>query len=409
MPDVIIVGAGLAGLAAAYCLKSHGLDILLIEATDRVGGREKTDPHEGFLLDHGFHVFLAAYPEARRLLNYEQLDLKPFYNGAFIWTDNALHKVVDPWRHPEDTLPSIMNKIGVMADKLKIKALREALLEQGDPLVYPETTTMEYLINYGFTSVFIEQFFRPFLGGIFQESELTTSSHFFEFVFRMFAAGDTALPAQGIQAIPNQLASGLTSSELLLNTRVTHLAEGKVTLYSGECLKANAIILATDGLDAALLIKKPAPQFYSAYCVYFSAPEPPVQEPILILNGSGKGVINNLSVLNLIAPSYAPDGQNLISVSLLTPNFTIEDLRMELQEWFGSQVRYWHYLKTYSIPRALPAFPAGYHRHDFSLTSAMLVPCGDYLETPSINGALASGRKAAEVVLNALTREHYHK
>jgi phytoene dehydrogenase-like protein len=412
MQDVLIIGAGLAGLAAARHLKATGHTVKVIEAENCVGGREKTDYYQGFLLDHGFHVFLTAYPEAQDILQYADLKLHTFYNGALIWSDGKLQKVADPWRHPLDALPSIMNSIGELSDKLKIKTLKEKLSHLSEAEIFntPESSTADYLKAYGFTPKFIQQFFKPFLGGIFLESELETSSRFFEFVFKMFSQGDVALPAKGIQAIPLQLASALSEDELLLNNQVTQVQAGSVKLSSGTTLEARAIIIATDAYDAKILVDQPKQPFNGTTCLYFSASEPPVTEPILVLNGTGHGIVNNLCVPTLVCPAYSNTDRHLISVSLLGTDFEQQEalpslVQAELKEWFGQQVEQWEHLKTYRIPRALPT----YHHtppktgQNYQIHEGVF-RCGDYLETPSINGALASGRLAAEKVSQYLTR-----
>lgn len=406
MLDAIIVGSGLAGLAAARHLKTNGLRVKVIEAEDRVGGREKTDVYQGFLLDHGFHVFLTAYPEAQDMLQYNDLKLHSFYNGALIWCDGKLQKVADPWRHPLDALPSIMNHIGELSDKLKIKALKEKLSHRTEADIFsaPESSTMDYLKAYGFSAKFIQQFFKPFLGGIFLEPDLETSSRFFEFVFKMFSQGNAALPANGIQAIPQQLASALSEAELQLNSRVTQVQPGVVKLADGTTLDARAIIIATDAYDASNLAADTERNFNGTICLYFSAPEPPVSDPILVLNGTGRGLVNNICVPTLVCPNYSSTDLHLISVSILGTEAAQDDtlptlVQAELKEWFGPQVEQWEHLNTYRIPRALPSY-----KHTSSKTDQDYNPkggifrCGDYLETPSINGALVSGRVAAERV-----------
>lgn len=409
--DVLVIGAGLAGLTAARKLHAQGLSCLVLEATDRVGGRIKTDNVDGFLLDHGFQVFLSAYPEARRVLDYEALGLKPFFNGALVWTGDGLQKLADPWRHPVEGVQSIYNKVGVLRDKLKVGELRQKLASQheNDYLRNPETTTLEALKAFGFSKGMIDTFFRPFLGGIFLESELSTSSRFFEFVFRMFALGEAMLPAEGMEAIPRQLAASLPSGAIRLNSRVVELKPGRVQLEGGEQLSAHAILLATDAVDASRLRPDISPKpFNAVHCLYFSAPVAPTREAILALNGVPGKLVNNLCVPSLVSATYAPKGQHLISVSLLrngmSPDSLEQAVLLELQEWFGEQVNTWRHLKTYTIQRALPCL---------SLPEASLPPshpalpqglfsCGDYLDTPSINGAIATGRRAAEAILTAL-------
>ena len=413
--DVVIVGAGLAGLSAAKVLTETGLSCLVLEASDQVGGRIKTDEYEGFLLDHGFQVFLKAYPEARQLLNYEQLDLKEFFNGSMVWLGSAdgFQKVADPWRHPVEGLQSVYNKVGTLKDKLKVADLRQQLLDQRQDAYFdsPEMTVENYLLDFGFSRQMIDTFFRPFLSGIFLEPDLKTSSRFFEFVFRMFSLWGGSLPANGMRAIPEQLAAGLPSGTIRLNSPVAEISTGLVRLASGESIRAANVLLAMDAADVGkLLPTAPKRAFNAVTCLYFAAPHPPVEEPILMLNGLPGKLVNNVCVPSQVAPTYAPKGQALVSVSVLGEHddgdgstaALARAVQAELQEWFGAQVEVWRPLRHYVIRRALPSLvlPGNSLQSGSARLGDRLYQCGDHLETPSINGAMASGRKAAEAVLH---------
>ena len=256
----------------------------------------------------------------------------------------------------------------------------------------------------------IKTFFRPFFAGIFLEPELVSSSRFFQFIFRMFSLDSATLPANGMGAIPQHLADKLPPDRLRLNAPVASLDTDEkdfktVVLQSGETLKARTLLIATDGYQAAQLLphlEKPA--FNPVHCLYFAAKQAPVTEPILTLNGSGKGIVNNLCVPNRIAPSYAPAGQNLISVTVLghqdDPDSLFQIVQEELVGWFGETVAEWCPLKRYFIPRALPRIAVP--EVSLHLQASQLAPgiytCGDYLATPSLNGAMESGQRAANAI-----------
>lgn len=401
-PDVLIVGGGLAGLCAARTLQVAGRTFTILEAADAVGGRIRTDVVDGFRLDRGFQVLLDAYPEAATVLDYATLDLKAFLPGALVRFDGRFHDVSDPWRRPMAAVGSLGNPIGTLTDKLKVASIRQRSLQGTveDRFGSPETTTMLALRQAGLSDVIINRFFRPFLGGIFLEPELLTSSRMFEFVFRMFSTGNAVLPALGMEEIPKQIAAGLPAESIRLNTRVVEVAPGHVRLESGDTLRARSIIVATEGPAAARLLGETPVSGQSVTCMYFSAPHAPLSQPMLVLNGDGQGPINNLCVPSAVSPAYAPNGQSLISITSLADTSETAVLD-QAESWFGSQVTAWQHLRTYHIAYALPreAAPAlAVPERDVRRGPGLYV-CGDHMDNASINGAMVSGRRAAQAVL----------
>jgi phytoene dehydrogenase-like protein len=409
--DTVIVGAGIAGLSAACYLHQQGSSCLVVEATDRVGGRVKTDQVDGFLLDHGFQIFLTAYPQAQKLLDYRALELNEFFNGALVWTGNSLEKVADPWRHPAEGVQSIYNKVGTLKDKLKVAELRNKLIEMSvkEVMEGPETTTEAYLQEFSFSAQMIETFFRPFFSGIFLASDLNTSSRFFQFVFRMFSVGSAALPARGMGAIPQQLSDALPQGMIRLNTPVAEVGSGTVWLKNGELITAKTILVATDAFNASrLLPAMPTPAFNPVHCFYFSAPQAPVSEPIIMLNGSGRGLVTNVCMPSQVTPHYAPPGKSLVSVTVLgqhaDPESLFGVLKTELAGWFGDSVAEWQPLKHYVLPQALPRvmIPSQSPPSTNLRFAPGLYLCGDYMDTPSMNGAMESGQRAARAIIEDL-------
>ncbi len=405
--DAIVVGAGIAGLTCAVELCSRDLKVLVLESDAAPGGRIATDRHDGFLLDRGFQVFLTAYPEASRTLDYAKLELHCFEPGALIWHDGAFHRFSDPWRRPRHLLATAFSPVATLFDKLRMARLRRDTTARDLESLYerPETTTIEMLRRRGFSPTVVERFFRPFLGGVFLDPELKTSSRLCEFVFRMFSSGDAALPAAGMRAIPQQLADRLPDGVLRLNTPVKAVNQGLVELASGEQLTAKQIVVATEAPTAAkLTVEQSTGESNRVACVYFAADKPPIEEPILVLNGEGRGPVNNVCVPSQVAPTYAPPGQALISVTALqwTDTETLAGAVLDqLREWFGPTVETWRHLRTYPIEYALPRqFPPALAlvRKSPRIFSHVY-RCGDYCDTASINGAMASGRRAAETLL----------
>jgi phytoene dehydrogenase-like protein len=411
---VYVVGAGLAGLRCARRLHEQGVEATVLEADDGVGGRVRTDRVEDFLLDRGFQVLLTAYPEATDALDYAKLELHPFHPGAMVHTGDRFVTVADPFRRRWDGLRTVLATVGGLGDKLKVASLRRQVVAGSleELFARPETTTREALAAHGLSDTIVDRFFRPLFGGVLLDRELGSSSRMFEFVYRMLALGDVALPARGMGAIPEQLAAGLPPEQVRLGRRVTAVGDGKVTLADGEQLPARAVVVATDGPTASELLggEPAAPGSVAARCLYFVADRAPVDEPVIVLDGDGDGPVNNLCVPSSVAPGYAPPGAALVSAAVLDrpglpkgPDLEAAVLG-QLADWFGSGVVAWRHLKTYHIPHAQPAQPPGTldpPERPVRLRPGLYV-CGDHRDNASINGALASGRRAADAVLEDL-------
>ncbi|MGW8282939.1 MAG: NAD(P)/FAD-dependent oxidoreductase, partial [Gemmatimonadota bacterium] len=253
--DVLIAGAGLAGLVCARKLIRAGLEPLVLEASDAPGGRVRTDEVDGFRLDRGFQVLLTAYPVTRQILDYDRLDLRPFEPGALLRMDGGFHRIADPFRRPGAVPATLRAPVGTFGDKLRVARLALSLRRDSveEILTRDESTTRERLEALGFSPRVVEAFFRPFLGGVFLDAELATSSRMFEFVFKMFGAGPVAVPAAGMGAISGQLADGLGSDTLRTGAPVASVTRDSVTLESGERLTGKAVVVATEGRTAVRL------------------------------------------------------------------------------------------------------------------------------------------------------------
>ncbi len=406
--EILIIGAGLAGLCCARTLHRAGISFQILEASDGVGGRVRTDRVESFLLDRGFQVLQTAYPEARRVLDYHSLNLKPFYPGALVYYDGRLHRVGDPRRQPKHALATVFSLVGTFTDKLRVARLRWQVSQGSleDLFRRPETSTLGALQAQGFSNSMIERFFRPFFSGVFFDRELASSSRMFEFVFRMLAEGDTALPAGGIGAIPNQLAESLPEGSIRTEAPVARVEEGKVVLASGEEVQGSKVVLATDGSETSRLLgrEKPFPTV-SCACLYFAAAKPPLAEPILVLDGENTGPVTNLAVVSNVAPSYAPPGFSLLQATVVgNPEMPDPDLesksREQLARWFGPEVGEWRLLRLYRLTSALPDQrpPTPDPLSQPVQMSPWLFVCGEYQSLSSIHWAMVSGRRAAEAI-----------
>ena len=425
MLDVAVVGAGLAGLSCAVRLENAGLKVKLLEADDAPGGRIRTDQIEGFRLDRGFQILLTGYPELANQVDLKALRLRPLANGALVRHNGGFHHFADPFRNSVGAALSIaLDPVIGLGDKLRVGRLRR-LVKQGEPadlFKRPETTTREFLEKYGFSSKMVDRFFVPFFSGIFLERDLVTSSRYFQFLFRMFAYGDAAVPENGMEMLPRQLAVRLGSGVLQTKTRVTRMRRerGGFALESAKtgALIARHVVFATDEAEVRLLlgneggrarIGKEGVQWNRTTTFYYAADRTPVDGPLLVLNGDGPaaGPVNNAVVLSQASERYAPPGAHLIAASVVgrAPQSgpQIEqlerDARVQLQRWFGVDVARWRVIGGYPIVHALPLCRHAEWQRSGARIQDGIYLCGDYRETPSIQGALASGRRAAEAVL----------
>ena len=409
MLDAIVVGGGLAGLCCARHLQTRGWKVLLLEVSDGVGGRVRTDVVQGFRLDRGFQVLLDRYPEVEQQIQLSNLRLRPFLPGALVRCEGAFHEVSDPWRRPWSLLSTLHAPIGTWRDKLlmsrlKARSLRGTIEERFHD---PEQSTLQVLRDIGFSATMIDRFFRPFLGGIFLDGSLDTSSRMLDFVFRMFSRGAACLPEAGMEAIPRQLATALQPGTIRLETRVEKIHEGSVVVSSGERMSARCIFVAVEGPSAGALLGAPKPMSgRGVMCFYYAAKRSPLGRPLLVLNGEGHGPINNLCVPSDVCPSYSPAGRSLISASVLQEQgmdaATIEpQVRLQLREWFGAVAEDWEPLRSYTVPYALPAQPVSWlepHEREVRVQKGVYV-CGDHRDQGSIQGAMVSGRRAAEAAI----------
>ena len=452
--DVVIVGAGMSGLSCAKSLDNsdESIRISILEATDGVGGRVRSDvTSDGFVLDRGFQIFLQGYEELKEILDYDKLALCDFYAGAAVLFQGQYHKVADPLRHPVDGLLSLVNPIGSVVDKVLVGILRLAsfLTSTDVILTKEESTIMEKLVSYGFSNRMIDSFFRPFLGGIFFDTDLRTSSRLLEFIFKVLASGSNSLPRHGMSSVPKQLVNAMSNQvEIYLNAKVENVKVAHsvtsrspqqeenqsvgddnedrlssfpvvITLENGNTIRAKKCIIATEGgyqcekilgKDAVQSSPSHPGQAVGTICLYFSLSEQflPSTDPILYLNGEGSGIINNMCFPSTVTESYAPTGQHLASVSLVGnyTEFSDDELVRKVQEelslqWFpASIVSEWKFIRLYRIPYAQPSQTVPtLMKRPVTLMKDRLYVCGDHRDSATLEGACLSGVRAAKEVI----------
>ena len=398
---ITIIGAGIAGLTCAKYLKDKGVEALVLEASDGVGGRVRTDEFDGFKLDRGFQVFLTSYPEAEKLLNYKDLNFKKLPSGARIRSGNDFFVMPNPLKNIFSAPQALFSPVGGIFDKLKILQLNAEMRNAEEPNTKSDETTIEFLKKFGYSKMMIKRFFIPFFSGVFLETNLETNASFFKFLFSIFYKGEVVVPKNGMQAIPEQIAKHLSDNQIQLNTTVQKIDGTTIYLENGETVEAEKIVLATDAKTAAKLLgKESKTEFNGTTCLYFESDSPLKinSEPYLIINSNRDEIISHILPISDVSPSYAPANKTLISVSIVgNKEITTEDVQTELAKWFGTE-KVWRHLKTYQIPDALPQFFKDSVTETTLKISENLYRCGDYTAYPSLNAAMKTGREVAEML-----------
>lgn len=400
---VVIVGAGISGLVAASVLEKQGISPIILESSDSVGGRVKTDVVDGYQLDHGFQVLLEAYPFAKKYLNYDLLHLQKLLPGAKIFLNGKASTIGDPTRALSLALPTLFAGVGSIADKRKILALNNELKSKTLAQIFlsKEITTQQYLEDFGFSSKIIERFFRPFFTGIFLENNLETSSRMFQFVYKMFGEGLATIPMEGIGAISKQLQENLKSTSFNFNTKVSRIEDGLLILENGLEIKSDYTIIAAPTAtftgDAAQAVR-----WKSCDTLYFEV-ERMFQKPIIGLVADFDALINNIFCHSSVETT-SKGAKQLLSVTVVKSH-NLNDLNLikkvieELKTYCDISVG--KHIKTYQIKKALPVL----HNttNELSLKDISLYPttfmAGDYLLNSSLNAAMYSGEFAANAVL----------
>ncbi|MGY0065638.1 NAD(P)/FAD-dependent oxidoreductase [Streptomyces sp. QTS137] len=401
-PDTVVVGAGLAGLACALDLCRAGRRVALLEASDGVGGRMRTDRREGFLLDRGFQVFNTSYPQVKRRLDLRSLRLRPFTPGIIAHTSTGPVRLADPTRRPKGAGALLPGRALPARDLAALAALtaRDALLPARSLKHRPDRSTAAALTRAGLSAATVAEIMRPFLSGVFLEDRMETSARFFHLVWRSMARGTLCLPADGIGAVPAQLAAGLPEGVLRLQTPVAGVTASGVLLADGRELPATSVVVATEAAAAARLLPGLAVPDGRTVTTYYHAPaRTPLAEPTLVVDATG-GVLNTC-VLSEVAPAYASSGTVLVSSSVLGEDRPGADeaVLRRLAELYGTDTSGWRQVAVYTVEGALPVMEPPWPLSRPTRFAPGRYVCGDHRATGSVQGALASGTRAAREVL----------
>jgi glycine/D-amino acid oxidase-like deaminating enzyme len=402
--QVVIVGAGLAGLTCAVELTRRGVEVVVLEAGDGVGGRVRTDRVDGMLLDRGFQLLNPAYPALRGLVDLEALDLCAFGAGVVVAAGGTRSVLADPRRSIGDVGAAFDSSTGSLFEKARfVRYLAGVSFGSGQRVKRRRDEAYGRVLDAsGVTGRLRTAVLEPFLAGVLAEDRGESSRVFVDLQLRMFARGTPGLPAAGMQALPEQLAAALPPGVVHLETEATAVSAHAVSTSDGSW-PGDAVVVATDGVAAGALTGLPVPPVRGLTTFYHRAPHSPASRPLLHVDGDRSGPVVNTAVVSDVAPRYCPDGA-LVSSTILGAHGDGAEAAVasQLARIYGVSTGEWELMATYAIPHALPAMlPPLDLRQPVRLADGVFV-AGDHRDTASIQGAIVSGRRAAKAVLGSL-------
>lgn len=384
MKPILIVGGGIAGLQAANILHQNNTDFILFEKQASLGGRVSSTKKDGFILDRGFQVLQTSYSEVQRSLDLAKLQLHFFESGAMI-KDQVFF---NPLRRPFDLFSTdfITLKDAYSLAKIWFKLQGDVPALDGN-----KQTTQELIESYSFSDRFKNEFLIPFFQGVFLQETLTQPASLFFYYLQQFLYGNAAVPAGGMQAIPDQMASFLPTDKVNLNQEIVAITDKSITLKSGEIIEGEAVILAVDLLVAAKMLGLQMPETLGSKTFYFSAKKTEKEPALLRLVGEQH--LLHFTCLTDVNPNLAPKGKALYSATSLQGSS-----EKEVKEVLGKQLPgiKLTLIQSIDIPHSLQKVDT---YEAVKKAAKGIVLAGDYLEFPSLQGALLSGRKAAEEIL----------
>ncbi len=415
--EVVVVGAGLAGLACARTLVRAQVSVQILEASDGVGGRVRTDIIDGFRIDRGFQVLFTEYPAFRNLVDLSELDLRRYSPGALVARGNRRSAVSDPFRDPESALASALSPIVTIGDKIRAWRLCADLGSRPDGAIWdgPDQTAERFLRLRGFSEDFVENFARPFFGGIFLDRSLGVSAQLFQYYWKMLVNGDTATPAQGMGELPIHLAEDLP---IRFGTRVESLIRQNdnvvgVRLVSGEEIRADSVVVAVDSPEISRLtgLRAERPSVGTT-TVWISTDEPVVEGRKIVLHANQNPFVQHFVPVGNVAPELAPAGKSLAAACLAGSHSEADSELMsrtceDLKRMFRGDQRAISVIGGASLvavsrtPHAQLAQPPGFRTRLLPVDPGIqgLRITGEAVDTSSIDGALGSGIATAESLL----------
>jgi len=382
--DVLIAGAGLAGLNAAIHLEAAGVDVTVIESSDRAGGRVASDVIDGFICDRGFQLINVQYPALRELDILKKLDFIEAPRVIEVSLGEQRHAIGDPRQVPWTALN---RATGTISEKI-------ALLKFIMVAPKPDQSIGQALRG---TGTCYERVLRPFLQGVFLTDPDNVDAAYGHSIIRSFVSGRPGVPRKGVGELSKALAQRV--SNIVYNTRVDGLDQTSVHTNNGS-YTADKILIATDATTATQLLGlTEVPRMAGCITWYHAVSQNPSGSGRLVVDGQKRGPIINTVVMSDISASYAPSGQHLLSTTT-DLNVTESDVRRHLAILWGVNTHEWQFIAKYEIPAALPIHSVGRALSQSIKISDHHFVAGDHRSVPSQQGALFSGRLAAQLILD---------
>ena len=384
--DVIVVGAGLAGLSAAIHLQEAGRSVTVIDASDRAGGRVSSDHIDGFICDRGFQLINSKYPALVELDVLEEIDFIRAPRVIEVSLGSERIALGDPRSAP---FSALHRATGTLSEKLnfarfvfsnpkKPQSIGAALREAGCGSTY-------------------DRVLRPFLQGVFLADPETVDVIYAHSVIRSFVSGAPGIPKFGVGQLSHAIASRVT--DLQLNVRAERITGTTVLTNAGE-FEGDDVVVATDATTAVQLLELPtAARMVGCVTWYHSSDVNPSGTGRLLIDGQNRGPVINSIVISDISPAYAPVGKHLVS-STTNLGTTESEVRRHLATMWGIQTREWQLIAKYEIPSALPLHSEGQPLTQTTKIADHVYLVGDHRTVPSQQGALFSGTLAAQLILN---------
>jgi hypothetical protein len=398
MKPIVIIGAGISGLQAARLLENQGINYVLIEKSQKIGGRVQTETVDGYVLDHGFQVLQTAYPEVQRSLDLKKLDLSYFSSGAYVYLDGQFQPFLNPFKKPFDFMASLGSGLVSIKDLLWLGYVWCRLQGEVRALDESKETVGELIERLGFSKKFTNLFLRPFMAGVLLDAHLSQPASLFYFYMKQFMEGDAAIPKLGMGAIATQLADTIPPEKIRLGVSVRAISEGYVELTDGQPLEFSQVILATEPDVAASFLGLSIAEEEPLACETFYFRAHGNLTPYLYLMPEGSSPLLHFSCLSALNAGFSMNADCLFSATALSIGISSDEIKGILAERLGRKVSDFSFIKSFALPKSLWRV-SDFHALKTEAARRNIVLAGDYTQFPSLQAALSSGRMAAESVM----------